>query len=124
MLNLLKELHYGKFCFGDRSFFIIVIIIFLFINYKKTVFNAFYKSGLPGLVGGIILSLGFASYVFAMYETTVANANFIIQLQILFLAIFGYFFLKEKISKITLFCIIFAIVGVLLMLGTSFLQDK
>jgi len=82
--------------FWRSFFFIIVICIFLFINYKKTVFNALYKSGLPGLVGGIILAVGFASYVFAMYETTVANANFIIQTQTLFLAIFGYFFFKRK----------------------------
>jgi len=47
-----------------------------------------------------------------MYETTVANANFIIQTQALFLAIFGYVFLKEKISKITLTCIITAVVGI------------
>ena len=33
-----------------------------------------------------------------MYNTTVANANFIIQTQTIFLAIFGYIFLKEKIS--------------------------
>ena len=105
--------------FWRSFFFILIIIIFLFINYKKTVFDALYKSGLPGLVGGIILAVGFASYVFAMYETTVANANFIIQTQTLFLAIFGYFFLKEKISKLTLFCICLAISGILLMLGTS-----
>ena len=105
--------------FWRSFFFTIVIVIFLFINYKKTVFDALYKSGLPGLFGGIILAVGFASYVFAMYETTVANANFIIQTQTLFLAIFGYFFLKEKISKLTLFCICLAISGILLMLGTS-----
>ena len=105
--------------FWRSFFFTLVIIIFLFVNYKKTVFNVLYKSGLPGLVGGIILAVGFASYVFAMYETTVANANFIIQTQTLFLAIFGYFFLKEKISKLTLFCICLAISGILLMLGTS-----
>jgi DME family drug/metabolite transporter len=105
--------------FWRSVFFILVISIFLFISYKKTVFSALYKSGLPGLVGGIILSVGFASYVFAMYETTVANANFIIQTQTLFLAIFGYFFLKETISKLTLFCIFLAISGILLMLGTS-----
>ena len=105
--------------FWRSVYFILVISIFLFINYKKTVFSALYKSGLPGLVGGIILSVGFASYVFAMYETTVANANFIIQTQTLFLAIFGYFFLKETISKLTLFCIFLAISGILLMLGTS-----
>ena len=105
--------------FWRSVFFILVISIFLFISYKKTVFSALYKSGLPGLIGGIILSVGFASYVFAMYETTVANANFIIQTQTLFLAIFGYFFLKETISKLTLFCICLAISGILLMLGTS-----
>ena len=54
-----------------------------------------------------------------MYETTVANANFIIQTQTLFLAIFGYIFLKEKISKLTLSCIAIAIFGILLMLGGS-----
>ena len=54
-----------------------------------------------------------------MYNTTVANANFIIQTQTLFLAIFGYIFLKETISKITLASIILAISGIMLMLGDS-----
>ena len=56
-----------------------------------------------------------------MYNTTVANANFIIQTQTLFLAIFGYIFLKETISKITLASIILAISGIVLMLGDSYL---
>ena len=105
--------------FWRSVFFIVVVSIFLLITYKKKVISAFYNSGLPGLIGGIILSIGFVSYVYAMYETTVANANFIIQTQTLFLAIFGYFFLKETISKLTLFCIFLAISGILLMLGTS-----
>jgi len=95
--------------FWRSFFFIIVITIFLLITYKKKIFNVLYISGLPGLIGGIILSVGFVSYVFAMYETTVANTNFIIQTQAIFLAIFGYLFLKEKISKITLTSIILAI---------------
>ncbi len=105
--------------FWRSIFFILVVSIFLFIVYKKTVFSAIYKSGLPGLIGGIILSIGFASYVYAMYETTVANTNFIIQTQTLFLAIFGYIFLKEEISKLTFFCILLAVFGIFLMLGNS-----
>ena len=54
-----------------------------------------------------------------MYNTTVANANFIIQTQTIFLAIFGYLFLKEKISKLTLISIILAISGIILMVGGS-----
>ena len=105
--------------FWRSVFFILVVTIFLLFSYKRTIFNVLYKSGIPGVLGGIILSVGFASYVFAMYETTVANTNFIIQTQTLFLAIFGYIFLKEKISKLTLACIILAVAGIFLMLGNS-----
>ena len=105
--------------FWRSIFFSIVIIIFLLITHKKNIFNSFYKSGFPGLIGGLILSLGYCGYVFAMYNTTVANTNFIIQTQTIFLAIFGYIFLKEKISKLTLFSIILAFIGIMLMVGNS-----
>ena len=105
--------------FWRSLFFSLTVLAFLIISYKKKTFQAFYESGLPGFFGGIILSFGFCGYVFAMYNTTVANTNFIISLQILFLAIFGYFFLKEKISTITLTSIVLAISGVFLMVGNS-----
>ena len=105
--------------FWRSLFFSLTILAFLIISYKKKTFKSFYDSGLPGFFGGIILSFGFCGYVFAMYNTTVANTNFIISLQILFLAVFGYFFLKEKISAVTLASIILAITGVLVMVGNS-----
>ena len=105
--------------FWRTVFFLIVISLYLALTYKKQVFRSFYNLGFPGFFGGFILSLGFSGYVFAMYNTTVANANFIIQTQTIFLAIFGYFFLKEKISAITLTSIILAISGILLMVGSS-----
>jgi len=105
--------------FWRSVFFSIVVVIFLIINYKKNFFNSIYKSGLPGFIGGLILSLGYCGYVFAMYNTTVANTNFIIQTQTIFLAIFGYIFLKEKISKLTLASIILAFSGIILMVGNS-----
>ncbi len=105
--------------FWRSLFFSIVVIIFLFMVYKKNILTAFYKSGIPGFFGGIILSSGFCGYVFAMYNTTVANTNFIIQTQTIFLAIFGYIFLKEKVPKITIASIILAISGIILMVGNS-----
>jgi len=105
--------------FWRTVFFLLVIFIYLVVTYKKNIFKSFYDSGIPGFFGGLILSFGFCGYVFAMYNTTVANTNFIIQTQTIFLAIFGYFFLKEKISKITLISIILAISGIILMVGNT-----
>ena len=105
--------------FWRSVFFSLTVLTFLIITYKKKLFNSFYLSGMPGFIGGVILSLGFCGYVIAMYSTTVANTNFIISLQILFLAIFGYFFLKEKISALTMVSIVLAITGVLIMVGNS-----
>ena len=105
--------------FWRQFFFVILVSIFLLLTYKKKIFIALYKSGLPGFFGGIILGCGFSAYVFAMYKTTVANTNFIIQTQAIFLAIFGYLFLSERISKLTLVSIILAITGIILMVGNS-----
>ena len=105
--------------FWRSLFFSLTVLTFLIITYKSKVLKSFHDSGLPGFIGGLILSIGFCGYVFAMYNTTVANTNFIISLQILFLAIFGFFFLKEKINLITLISIILALSGVLLMVGNS-----
>ena len=105
--------------FWRSVFFSLVVLIFLILSYKKNIFNSIYRIGLPGLFGAIVLSCGYAGYVFAMYNTTVANANFIIQTQTIFLAIFGYIFLKEKISILTLVSIFIAFSGIFLMLGGS-----
>jgi len=105
--------------FWRSLFFSLTVLVFLLISYKKETLKSFYNSGFAGIIGGIVLSFGFCGYVFAMYNTTVANTNFIISLQILFLALFGYIFLKEKINAITLTSIILAMIGVLVMVGNS-----
>ena len=105
--------------FWRSLFFSLTVLVFLLISYKKETLKSFYESGFAGIIGGIVLSFGFCGYVFAMYNTTVANTNFIISLQILFLALFGYIFLKEKINALTLTSIILAMIGVLVMVGNS-----
>jgi drug/metabolite transporter (DMT)-like permease len=114
-----EETNLWQILFWRSIFFSIVVLFFLIITHKKNLFISIYKVGLPGFFGGVVLSCGYAGYVFAMYNTTVANANFIIQTQTIFLAIFGYIFLKEKISKLTLASIFLAFGGIFLMLGSS-----
>jgi DME family drug/metabolite transporter len=105
--------------FWRQTFFAIFVALYLVITYKKKFFKSFYNSGLSGFIGGIFLGIGFAAYVFSMYTTTVANTNFIITTETIFLAVFGYFFLKEKIDLITFIAIILGMSGVLLIIGSS-----
>ena len=105
--------------FWRQTFFAIIVAFYLLISHKKNFFKSFYNSGLAGLIAGFVLSIGFSAYVFAMYNTTVANTNFIITTEIIFLAVFGYFFLKEKINSITFISIILGMSGVLLVVGSS-----
>ena len=77
--------------FWRQFFFAITVALYLLFSYRKNFFKSFYKSGLPGFIAGLFLSVGFAAYVFSMYTTTIANTNFIITTETIFLATFGYF---------------------------------
>ena len=100
-------------------FFLIALIFFLFFTYKKNTFKIISDSGFSALIGGFFLSLSFVAYTFAILSTTVANVVFIISTQTIFLAIFGYFFLKEKISLIGFISIALAMGGISIMVGDS-----
>ena len=105
--------------FYRSIFFLWVLIAFLFLTYGKKTFKKIKEAGLPGLVGGIFLSVSFVAYLYSMSETTVANVVFIISTQTVFLPILAYFFLKERISSRGLVAIVLAMIGVILMIGDS-----
>ena len=103
-----------------RSFFFFLgVSVFLLSMYKKDAFKTIKKAGIAGLAGGFVMSFSFIAFVFAMMNTSVANVVFIISTQTMFLAIFGYFYLKEKISIISLLSIILAMMGISVMIGES-----
>ena len=100
-------------------FFLIALIIFLLTIYKRNTIKIIKESGLPGLIGGFILSFSFVAFVVAMSNTTVANVVFIISTQTMFLAIFGFFYLKEKVSLIGGLSIFLSMSGIVIMVGDS-----
>ena len=103
-----------------RSFFFLLgLIIFLLLTYKKNTLKIIKKSGLPGLFAGFVLSFSFVAFVVAMTNTSVANVVFIISTQTMFLAIFGYIYLKEKVSLKGTISIFLAMSGILIMVGDS-----
>tara|TARA_B100001121_G_scaffold267680_1_gene251130 strand:- start:104 stop:967 length:864 start_codon:yes stop_codon:yes gene_type:complete len=100
-------------------FFMVALMIFLIATYKKKTIKIIKDAGYPAVLGGIVMSLSFIAFVVSMSITTVANVVFIISTQTMFLAIFGYFYLKEKISLISFFAISLAMAGITIMVGDS-----
>ena len=105
--------------FLRSSFFFLCISVFLILIYKKNAAKIIKNSGLPALLGGFVMSFSFIAFVFAMMNTSVANVVFIISTQTMFLAILGFFYLKEKVSLIGFISIFLAMSGITVMIGDS-----
>ena len=114
-----EEASVWQILFLRSFFFLIALIFFLLITYKNKTLTIIKKSGFPAVLGGFVMSFSFISFVVAMSNTTVANVVFIISTQSMFLAIFGYFYLKEKVSFIGFISITLAMTGIIIMVGDS-----
>ena len=105
-------------------FFILALIIFLIFTYKKNTLKIIKDSGLPAFIGGFVMSFSFIAFILAMTQTTVANVVFIISTQTMFLAVFGFFYLKEKVSLVGATSIFLAMSGIVVMVGDSLLSGS
>ena len=114
-----QEANVWQILFLRSFFFIIALSLFLTLTYKNRVIKIIKDSGVPGVLGGFVMSFSFVAFIVAMNNTTVANVVFIISTQTMFLAIFGFFYLKEKVSLIGSSSIFLAMSGILIMVGDS-----
>ncbi len=105
-------------------FFMLALVLFLLSTYKKNTIKIIKNAGYKALLGGLVMSLSFVAYVYSINITSVANVVFIISTQTMFLAIFGYLFLKEKVSLICFVSIVLAMSGILIMVGDSILTGS
>ena len=114
-----QEANVWQILFLRSFFFIIALSLFLTLTYKNRVIKIIKDSGVPGILGGFVMSFSFVAFIISMNNTTVANVVFIISTQTMFLAIFGFFYLKEKVSLIGSSSIFLAMSGILIMVGDS-----
>ena len=114
-----QEANVWQILFLRSFFFIIALILFLSLTYKNKVLKVIKDSGIPGILGGFVMSFSFVAFIVSMNNTTVANVVFIISTQTMFLAIFGFFYLKEKVSLIGASSIFLAMSGIFIMVGDS-----
>ena len=105
--------------FWRALFMTLTIAVFLILIYRRQTISVIKKAGFPGLIGGFIFSTSFSAYIIAISQSTVANVLFIISTQTIWLALFGYIFLREKISLRTFLSILFSMLGIFIMVRGS-----
>ena len=70
------------------------------------------KAGLAGVVGVVALAFAFAGGIFAVQETTVANAMFLFAAAPFFAALLGWSVLRERVRRGTWIAMVLALAGV------------
>ena len=95
--------------------FSITIFIYLFFIHKKRIFKKIMQIGISGLIGGFVLGISNVCFILSMTTTSVANTVFTISLIPFITALFSLLILKEKLAQITVYTMIAAFFGVLMM---------
>ncbi len=102
----------------------ILLIIYLFLREGLDFYKNFLKVGIPGILGGIFLSTAFIGFIFSINMTTAAVTLFMLAAMPFIAAVAGYFFLGEKLKKITFISMIIAFVGVIVMIYNDSLEGS
>ena len=102
------------------------LILYLFCTEGFSFYKNFLKVGISGILGGIFLCTAFVGFIFSINLTTAAVTLFMLAAMPFIAAIVGYIFLGEKLRRITLYSMLIAFIGVLVMIyndkvGGSFL---
>jgi DME family drug/metabolite transporter len=100
--------------------FVATMLVFIVWRHGRQSAAAFRDIGRSGLGVAVFLGAAFTLYIFALLNTTVANAVFTVSLSPFFAALFGWLVLRESVRGTTLLTMVAALVGVGFMFGDGF----
>ena len=98
------------------SLFLAMVI---YLRSRGYLFKVVKAAGLPGCIAGLALVGAYSGGIYGIQSTSVANAMLLFASAPFMAAILGWIFLREKVRKATWVAILFAIVGIGIMV-----QDK
>ena len=99
--------------------FSLLLFAIIFIQNRGRVIAPFMSIGWGGVLVAISLGVGFAAYVFAILNTTVANAMFVLACAPIFAALLARGVLGETLSPVVWFVIIASLVGIAIMASSD-----
>ncbi len=97
--------------------FVATMAVFIVWRHGRRSAAAFRDIGRPGLGVAVFLGAAFMLFIFALLNTTVANAVFTVSLSPFFAALFAWLVLREAVRPATLGTMVLALIGVGFMFG-------
>jgi len=97
--------------------FLFSITLVLFNQYRQDIFTKIKNTGFPGIAGGFLLMLANLLFIQTLANTSIANALFTLSSIPFITTILAFIFLKEKLSLRTIIIMIFAFVGIFIMIN-------
>lgn len=110
--------------FARQLCFMPAVLIFLLIQYGRALPRTVIQVGWPGLLGGVSLALANTGFFVALSHTTVANTLFTLSSAPLITAVLARAFLKERVARGTLLAIVFAMLGIAVMVWDGLSTDS
>ncbi len=95
------------------------LAIVIYLRSKENLFTVIRAAGLPACVAGLALVGAYSGAIYGIQSTSVATAMLLFACAPFIAAILGWLFLKEKVRKATWISILFAMLGIGIMV-----QDK
>ena len=95
------------------------LAIVIYLRSKENLFTVIRAAGLPACVAGLALVGAYSGAIYGIKSTSVATAMLLFACAPFIAAILGWLFLREKVRKATWISILFAILGIGIMV-----QDK
>jgi len=105
-----------QIAFYSALAFLFPITLILFHQHRLGIVTNIKKIGYPGMAGGFFLMLAQLLFIQSIANTSIANALFTLSSIPFITAILAFIFLKEKISLTTIIIMIFAFMGIFIMI--------
>ena len=119
-IRLIENANVWQILLYRSSSLVLFLFIVLLINTKKNPIVLIYQSKLPVFIAAFGLFIAYSGGIYAVQNTSVANAMLLFASAPLITSILGYYFLGEKISLYTFLAILIAFLGIFVMFMDSF----
>jgi len=115
VIRLIDDANEWQILFYRSLTLSLFLFFYIGFTYRGPLLRAYTAPGPGAAIAGISLGLAFASWIFAMTHTTIANALFILSSAPFITAVLGKLILGESVKRLTIICMSVAAIGVSIM---------